>query len=116
MVAVAKGLQQSIFASYLIEGQGYPRPLVTVFQDNQSAIKLIKNGRSNSELTRHIEVGYYWVKNLVDRGLIEVIYCPTGEMIADLFTKPLQGALFEYMRGKVLGASPLAFPPLTPEN
>ena len=116
LVAVSKGMQQSIFASYLIEGQGYPRPLVTVFQDNQSAIKLIENGRSNSELTRHIEIGYYWIKNLVDRGLIEVIYCPTGEMIADLFTKPLQGTLFEYMRGKVLGVSPLAFPLITPEN
>ena len=116
LVAVAKGLQQAIYSSYLIEEQGYPRPMVTVYQDNQSAIRLIENGRSNSELTRHIEIGYYWVKNLVDRGLIEVTYCPTGEMLADIFTKPLQGTLFEYMRGKVLGTSPLTFPPLIPEN
>ena len=67
-------------------------------------------------LKRHIEIGYYWVKDLVDRGLMEVISCPTGEMIADIFTKPLQGALFEYMRGKVLWTSPLAFPTLVPKN
>ena len=41
-----------------------------------SAIKLIENGGYSSELTRHIEIGYYWLKDLVTRGLIQVIYCP----------------------------------------
>ena len=106
LVAVAKGLQQAIYSAYLIEEQGYDRPLVIVNQDNQSTIRLIENGRSNSELTRHIEIGYYWVHDLIKRGLIKVIYCPTEEMIADIFTKPLQGAIFDHLRGKVLGMSP----------
>jgi len=32
-----------------------------------------------------------------------VEYCPTLEMIADFFTKPLQGALFHKFRNTVLG-------------
>ena len=68
-------------------------------QDNQSTIKLVSNGKSNSELTRHIQIGYYWVKDLIDRGLITIEYCPTEFMIADFFTQPFQGTLFNQMRG-----------------
>ena len=100
-------LQQSIFSAYFLAGQGYPMPQIIVNQDNQSTIKLISNGRSNSELTRRIQIGYYWVKDLIDRGLITVVYCPTESMIADLFTKPLQGTLFNHMRQKVTGISPV---------
>ena len=108
LVALAKGLQQSIFLAYFLAGQGYPQLPVIVSQDNESTIKLIENGRSNSELTRHIEIGYFWTKDLVDRGLINIVYCPTGEMIADYFTKPLQSTLFNYLRRKIMGASPIA--------
>ena len=31
------------------------------------------------------------------------MYCPTGDMIADFFTKPLQGAQFVKFRDAVLG-------------
>ena len=107
LVAAAKGLQQSIFSAYFLEGQGHPRPPIIVHQDNQSTIKLIHNGRSNSDLTRHIAIGYYWLKDLIERGIIKVVYCPTEEMVADIFTKPLQGSTFEYFRGKIMGASPI---------
>ena len=108
MVALAKGLQQGIFLAYFLAGQGYPQLPVLVSQDNQSTIKLVENGRSSSELTRHIEIGYFWTKDLVDRGLIDIVYCPTGDMIADFFTKPLQSTLFSYLKGKVMGISPIA--------
>jgi hypothetical protein len=49
-VALAKCLQQSLFSQYVIEGQGYPTTRITIFQDNQSTIKLMENGRPTSEL------------------------------------------------------------------
>ena len=33
-------------------------------------------------------------------------WCPTGDMIADFFTKPLQGSLFCHMRDAVMGTTP----------
>ena len=71
-------------------------------QDNQSTIKLVSNGKANSELTRHIQIGYYWVKDLITTE-----YCPTEFMIADFFTKLLQGTLFNQMWEKVTGISPV---------
>ena len=107
LVALAKGLQQSIFLSYFLASQGYPQLPVIVSQDNQSTIRLIENGRPTSELTRHIEIGYFWAKDLVERQLIKVIYCPTTEMVADYFTKPLQLTLFGLIRNKIMGTSSL---------
>ena len=107
LVAVAKGLQQGIFASYLLTGQGYPHSPMTVYQDNMSTIKLIDNGRANSELTRHISIGYFWAHDLIHRGIINVNYCPTGDMIADFLTKPLQGSLYMHLRQLLMGSEPI---------
>ena len=68
------GLQQSIYSAYFLAVQGYNIPPMVLNQDNQSTITLISNGKSNSELTRHIQIGYYWVKDLIDRGLITIEY------------------------------------------
>ena len=107
LVALAKGFQQSIYSAYFLASQGYNIPSIVVNQDNQSTITLISNGKSNSGLTRHIQIGYYWVKGLIDRGLITIEYCPTEFMRADFFTKPLQGTLFNQMQEKVAGISPV---------
>ena len=48
VVAFAKGLQQSIYSSYFLAGQGYKIPPIILNQDNQFTIKLISNGKSNS--------------------------------------------------------------------
>ena len=55
LVALAKGLQQSIYSSSFLVGQGYKIQPNIVNQDNQSTIKLVSNGKSNTELTRHIQ-------------------------------------------------------------
>ena len=34
---------------------------------------------------------------------ISVVYCPTDEMLANFFTKPLQGSLFRKFRDVLLG-------------
>lgn len=57
-------------------------------EDNQSAIKLVKNGESRNK-TKHVDVKYHSVTNLVKKNIIEIQYCPTNEMIADMMTKPL---------------------------
>ena len=36
---------------------------------------------------------------------MEIVYCPTGEMMGDYFTKPLQGSQFIAFRERILGLS-----------
>jgi hypothetical protein len=73
-------------------------------QDNESAIKLEKNGRTSAgPKSRHIDIRYFWIKDRLIEADIEVRHCPTLQMLADFFTKPLQGALFRRFRDVLLG-------------
>jgi hypothetical protein len=73
-------------------------------QDNLRAILLEKNGRvSNSKRTKHINVRYFFIRDQISSGEITVEHCPATEMLADHFTKPLQGAMFRKFRAKIQG-------------
>jgi hypothetical protein len=47
----------------------------------------------------------------VKSGEIRIAYCPTGLMIADYFTKPLQGVLFKQLRDMIMGNIDISLPP-----
>ena len=64
--------------------------------------KLLKNGISNGDRTRHIAIRFFFVADRVASEEIKIEYMPTGEMLADILTKPLQGALFKKLRDKLL--------------
>ncbi len=51
-----------------------------------------KNGRvSASKRSKHIKAKYFLIKDYYDSGEIDLKYCPSDEMWADVLTKPLQG-------------------------
>ena len=50
-----------------------------------------------------MDIKYFWVKDRVAKKEIEIRYCPTTLMLADFFTKPLQGALFRRFRDVIMG-------------
>ena len=70
------------------------QPLNLHQEDNKSTIILAEKGKSTNQRTRHINIRYYAVKDLIDRGEALVVYKPTEEMVADYLTKPLQGRQF----------------------
>ena len=70
-----------------------------VYRDNTSSMKLEENGRASaSKRTRHFNIKYFYVTDLIQRKEFKLKYCPTDSMIADYFTKPLVGKKFEDMR------------------
>jgi hypothetical protein len=74
-----------------------------IYQDNMSTIALADKGRSTSSRTRHIAIRYFFVKDKVDQGEVEIEYLCTEDMRADILTKPLQGELFRKMRAALMG-------------
>ena len=73
---------------------------------NISAISLAKNGKiSSGKTTKHIKIRYFFVTDKIKQGEVNIINCPTKEMIADYFTKPLQGSLLQYFRDLIMGIS-----------
>ena len=109
IVGAADYLPNTVWLMKLLVHQGYKVKSSILYQDNQSAIRLEKNAqRSSSRRTRHLDIKYFGVRDRLRTEGIEVIYCPTGSMVADYFTKPLQGAIFRKLRDIVIGRVPIS--------
>ena len=67
---------------------GVPLEMTTLFSDNQSAIVLTKEHQYHAR-TKHIDVRFHFIRWIVEDGKLQLIYCPTEEMVADIFTKAL---------------------------
>lgn len=46
-------------------------------------------GTPRSNRTKHINVRYHFIKDYIKSEMITCEYCPSENMVADLFTKPL---------------------------
>jgi hypothetical protein len=102
LVGVSDSTGQVVWTRNFLLEQGYNMGPATIYQDNMSTIALIKNGRSNSERTRHIAIRFFFLADRVNSNEISIEYMPTGEMLADILTKPLQGELFRRLRDRLL--------------
>lgn len=66
-----------------------------LFIDNQSTIKLIKNG-VNGKRSKHMDIRFHFIKEKVERNKVEIKYISTDRQIADILTKPLQKIKFNF--------------------
>lgn len=56
--------------------------------DNSSAIAITKNPTMHGR-TKHIDIRFHFIRDLVADGLITLKFCSTHEQMADIFTKSL---------------------------
>jgi hypothetical protein len=73
---------------------------VTLFVDNQAAIKMAENS-APSKRTRHIRVSYHYVKEQIDKGKLKLQYIGTKEMLADALTKIMPGPATRSFREQI---------------
>ena len=103
LIAVDDGMSLMLWAKQFLEAQGLQVQDNVLHQDNKSAILLEKNGKaSSSKRTRHINIRYFFVTDQVEKGNLTIKHCPTDEMIADYFTKPLMGPKFQLFWNKIM--------------
>jgi hypothetical protein len=99
LISFADKITDIIWMRYFVECQGYDINKYVIFQDNMSTLSLEKNSRmSSSQRTKHIKAKYVFIKDYYDAGVIDVKFCPTNQMWADVLTKPLQGQKFRDMQ------------------
>ena len=61
---------------------------VVIYSDNTAALAYVKNPKYHGK-SKHIEKKYHFIRDVVAKGGIVLKYIPTGDMVADPFTKPL---------------------------
>ena len=103
LIAADDLMPNILWKNYFLNWQGYNAKETILYQDNKSAIMLEKNGKkSSSKRTKHIAIRYYFITDRVKAGDLDIEYCPTGDMVADYFTKPLQGKKFYQFRKEIM--------------
>jgi hypothetical protein len=71
-----------------------------IHYDNQSYVKLSENPLFHDR-SKHIEIEYHYIRDMVQRKVVHLQYLPTHEQIADIFTKLLAKTKFEYFRERL---------------
>ena len=104
LVAVDDVIGHILRIRHFLLAQGYkPAEKVIILQDNRSVILLEQNGIMNStKRTKHINVKYYFVKDKIDSGEVEVVWYSGDKMVGDFFSKPLSGQKFLRFRLKIM--------------
>jgi hypothetical protein len=72
-----------------------------IYEDNQAAI-CIGEQEGLSQRTKHIDVRHHYIRDKIADGTVYLEYISTEDMLADLFTKSLDGSRFEYLRGQFM--------------
>jgi hypothetical protein len=73
---------------------GYPQEEPTVVHiDNNSAIELCKTLRTTSK-TRHVNVVINFIREQINARVVRLLFVPTLDNVADIFTKPLARELY----------------------
>eukprot|EP00253_Pinus_taeda_P002914 PITA_02914 len=68
--------------------------------DNLSCIKLFENPVFHDQ-SKHIDIRGHFVRDYVQRGVVQLSYTPTGEPVVDILTKALGRTKFVYFKEKM---------------
>jgi hypothetical protein len=101
LIALSEGSKESEWIWHLLGEMGFPqkRP-VQVWCDGKAAISTVKNP-GNHKSTKHVEIRYLFTRDLVEAGRLNIQYCRTSEMAADILTKALPTSQFQKLREKI---------------
>ena len=95
LVAADDFMPMILWTNLFLDAQGYGSRDTILYQDNQSAILLEKNGKkSSSKQTQHLNIHFYFITDQINQGNLKVEHCPTKLMTTEFFTKLLQGKTF----------------------
>ena len=95
--AVSAG-QQILWLRNLLSEFGYDiQSPSSLCIDNQSAISVTKNPEHHGRM-KHLDLRFFWLRDVVEEKKISPVYLPTAEMPADILTKSLSRQKVEECR------------------
>ncbi|KAL6287822.1 hypothetical protein ACE6H2_012212 [Prunus campanulata] len=97
-VSAAEATSQAIWLRFVLEDFGEEQAAATtVFCDNTSAIAMARNPVFHQR-SKHIKRKFHFIRDAIQEGVIELLYCKGEEQVADIFTKALPKDRFSYLR------------------
>lgn len=88
-MAASDAAKEAIYLKRLLkEISAWDGGPVTLHIDNQGAQKLAENPVYHKR-SKHIDIKFHHIRDLVQNQEVKLVYCPTADMIADILTKNL---------------------------
>jgi len=88
-IALAEETREITWLRHLMEGLEYKQPQPTkLCGDNSGSLAIAKNPQYHKR-TKHFDTRHHYIRQKIKDCIIEVLYCPTINMTADIFTKAL---------------------------
>ena len=101
--SLCEATREAVYLRNLLLEFGLPQTMATViFEDNQPCIHLVRNPVTASR-SKHVAIRFNFVRERLQEGVINVVYCPTEDMAADAFTKVLPRPQHIKLRDIVFG-------------
>jgi hypothetical protein len=94
-VSATEGVKEAIWMQGLISKLGVTQNVIKVYYDSHNAICLTKNDMYQLK-TKHIDIKYHFIRDIVTEGKIKVDKIHTNENFADMLTKPLSNTKFKH--------------------
>ena len=103
-MSLAAATQEAKFLTQLLSSMCETREFETyvLHCDNQGAIALAKNPVQHQR-TKHVDIKYHFVRFEVQNGTMKLLYTPTEENPADVFTKAITRVKFQKFSRKIMG-------------
>ncbi|KOM58517.1 hypothetical protein LR48_Vigan11g155100 [Vigna angularis] len=96
-MAATQACKEAIWIQRLLEELGHKQNKITVYCDSQSALHIARNPAFHSR-TKHIGVQYHFVREVVEKGDVDLEKICTKDNLADVMTKPVNTDKFVWSR------------------
>jgi hypothetical protein len=101
-VALADTIAELLWVDMAIKEMGIRRSKpIKIYIDNQAAKAMAENP-INHERTKHIDISYHFIREVVSSGLVDLRYIHTKQNVADLLTKATSRSIFSQLVGKLV--------------
>ncbi|GJX04379.1 integrase, catalytic region, zinc finger, CCHC-type containing protein [Tanacetum coccineum] len=91
-----RGTAQILWMRSQLIDYGFTFNKIPLYCDNRSAIALCCNNVQHSR-SKHIDIRHHFIREQVEKGVVELLFMTTDYQIADIFTKALPRKRFEFL-------------------
>ena len=108
-IAMSSCCAQILWMRSQLSDYGFICNKIPMYCDNKSAIALCCNNVQHSR-TKHIDIRHHFIREQVEKGIVELYFVRTEFQLADIFTKALSRERFHFILPR------LGMKSLTPED
>jgi hypothetical protein len=86
-MAISASVQEVLFLRQLLANLDHAPAGSTRMLEDNNGCKAMSNNDMTTAKSKHIDIRYHFIREVVKSEAVVVLYCPTSDMLADALTK-----------------------------